>query len=682
MAAADGKWYYMGKMKIKLLFAAVMAASALGAADVQTLVNSIAADKAADILCSRLEGVDASVLLTIGEIEGMRHDGYLVTRDGDEYTVTASRPRALLYAAGESELWLGRDRTLREAAFAFRMANWTKSRRSAAEWIAATGANIVHAGRRGTVSLETSMPEVFAALPEERREALRRAKRSSERAALTICGENTACDVPTYPLLYGCDAMKWNRELCEAFLKVHPEARGTDPGRSWEKGILCPSEKATWDFVRAYVGEFASLGPYEGIVATFWDDYGMNCKCEKCRKNGMHLFSRQVAKLVETYEEALKPLGKKLIVRTWASGAPHFLGEEWVNAPGYAGKDDAIATWGKTFEKAKSAVIQTKVYNADCQPDAPFSNLLGEAKKRGFTEFAEWQITGQTVGRGWLPASVCGHTARTVKKAMELVGPEGGVAIYAGGYKNGGYEALDDIANSINIKMWRQLTWNPEDDVDRIWLDWARPIYGESAEAAVAALKATEKAAAVSFSPLGFGAPTESGFAGSIARREDLLRYTNRHFLPEYRGLLAPTKENISKVVAEKDAALASVERAIAGLGEAGGAVDELRIRLKWLKAHLTVSKALDEGLWRVRRIDYLSRMQQGDLEELKAVKACFDVVRACGKDLFAHDPDSKMSFYPDRLGNHEITLGSPVRLMREIWETALERTEKILGPQ
>lgn len=651
---------------------------------VDGMENRFVAERAGEILKARLADVDATVRLRVGPVAGMKHDGYEVVREGSAYTVTASRPRALLYVAGEPEVWLGRDRTRRDPAFRVRMANWTKSTHSAAEWIAATGANVIHAGRGGTVTLEKSMPEVFAALKEDERNALVQRRERNMRTACEMVAMNKALDVPTYPLLYGCDAMKWNTQLTTAFLAVHPEAKGVDPGRSWEKGVLCPSAKATWDYIRAYVAEFASSTPCEGIVATFWDDYGINCHCRQCRKGGMDRFPGQIAKLVKTYEEALKPLGKKLIVRTWASGAPHFLGEEWVNAPGYAGREDAVATWGRAIAGSDpGTVIQTKVYNSDCQPDPPFSNLLGEARRAGRTELAEWQITGQTVGLQWLPASVCGHTAWTMKRAFELVGPEGGVCIYTGGYKNGGYEALDDVCNSINLKMWRQLSWNPDDDAEAVWEAWARPIYGKAASAAIAALKATERAAVASFSPLGFGAPTESGFAGSVARREDLLRYTNRHYLPEYRDLLLPTKENTEKVVAEKDAAIASVDAAVAGLeGAQGEAVSELRTRLGWLRTHLVVSRALDEALWRSRRIRYLSDIQRADVEELAAVERCRDVVKSEGGRLFEHSSDAKMSFYPDPLGERAISLGSPGRLMSDILEICRAKTEKVVGPR
>ena len=592
----------------------------------------LAVKRAAEILRAKVASDTLPIRLEVGPVLGLKHDGYVVNRTAEGYVITGSRPRALLYAAGEPERWLGREKTMRDPAFATRMLNYTGKLHDPADWIAATGANMIHLGRKAP-------PHKVA--------------------------EYKAYDVDVYAFIYGCDAKKWGREAFEQFLAAHPEAKGTDPGNSWEKGLLCPSQPATWDFVRETVTACLTAAPYDGLVATFWDDYGMNCQCVTCQKNGMNDFPNQIAKLVKTYEEALKPLGKQLIVRTWASGAPHFLGTEWVHAPGYAGVEDAWATWGPAIEaSAPETIFQTKVYNADCQPNPPFSNLLGRARPRGRREFAEWQITGQTVGRQSFPASVCEHTAWTMKRAFELVGPEGGICLYAGGYRNANYEALDDRLNSINLKMWRQLAWDPADDPERIWRDWAKPLYGRHAPAVIDALKASERVTVASFSPLGFGAPTESDFAKTIARRETLLRYTNRQYLPEYQKFLEPTKENIARVIAEKDDAMAALDRVVEKLPNDV----ELCRRFTWLRTHLVVSKALDESLWRFRRLRHLMGMgEPTDPEELTAIECCYEVVRTEAPKLFE---------------GSDFTLGSPIPLMRDIFLSAKAVAEKSIPPK
>lgn len=602
---------------------------ALGAA-VTTAVDHPAAARAVQLLEGKTG--DAAVRLEVAPaLASTLADGYEVRRAPDGTLVVAgARPRALLYAAYEPQRWLGAgDAPVRRVPhFRQRLLNFTGKGHSVADWVAATGANSVHLARNAAGRL------------------------------VQACRD---ADVDVYAFLYGCDASKWNRGRFAAFIAAHPEAKGVDPGRSWEKGVLCPSSPATWAFFAQTITELAESGDFDGVVVTFWDDYGLNCCCEKCRTGGLNSFGARNAVLVNCFEQALKAIGKRLVVRTWASGAPHFLGDEWVHAPGYAGREDALATWARAFEASdRATVFVTKVYNADCQPDPPFSNLLGAAAAAGRTELAEWQITGQTVGLNYLPYSNVGHTARTMKRAAALVGRDNGVCLYAGGYKRGDYEALDDDVNSINIHAWRQLAWDPDDDVAAIWREWAEPRYGTDAPAAVAALQACERAAVVAFSPLGLGAPTESKAAKTVQRREDLFRYTNRQYLPEGRAALMPTEANIQAVVDEKNAAIAALEAARPAAAE--GPAAELARRMDLLIAHLKTYRAVDGAMWRFRRLRFLKDMGVSDARLMREIEADFDFLR--------HNP------YP--LSEE---LGSPAPLMRDIHSNALVCVERILGP-
>ena len=545
----------------------------------------------------------------------LKHDGYVVERRGDSFVVKAAVERAFLYANYESNRWMCASAYpfVRDPHFAFRALDVSRSPEPLRDWIAATGANALY--------LKRGRPD---------------AKRLRECVAL---------GVPAYGFLYGCDAAKWNRARYDAFIAEHPSAKGVSPPKSWEKGTMCPSDTATRRFFAEAVREIAAHDGIAGVVVCLWDDYGLNCVCDRCRANGTAGdWGRQVAFAVKAWEDAVRPLGRKLIVRTWASGASHWLGDEWVHAPGYGGPSgEPMSVWGEAMKAAGGGVLfQAKVYNADCQPDPPFSALLPAAPRR---EIAEWQITGQTVGLQHLPVSVADQTARQFRKVAQLVPPEGGVMMYAGGYRrNDGYAALSDDLNSINIHMWRQLSWNPGDDVEAIWREWAVSRHGKDAENVIAAMKATERAAVAAFSPLGLGAPTESFFANSVERRESLLRYTNRHFLPEGKAALAPTRENIGRVIAEKDAAIAAIDQA---LPVSPG-------RFGWLKAQLLVSRALDGALWRYFHLRELAKSGKSDAEDIAGIEADFKAVRRLSKD---------KALCP--------ALGSPVPLMRDIRDRA-----------
>ena len=620
----------------------------------------------------------------------LKHDGYTVTFSGGGATICGVRPRSLLFAAGEVHLWRNQNTgTLtRDPAFAIRTAAFY-TRHSIAEFVAELGCNIVLGGSSGTVTFEKTLPEVFQNLDAATQAKLRQKQAADAARQAALVQECRDADVDFYPLLYGNDMARWSPALLAAALKVYPSARGTSATQSWERAALCPSDPATWKIIEAYVREFAQQTPGGGMYATFWDHYGIFCQCERCRKNGLDKFPNELAECVRHYHAALKPIGKQLVVRTWSSGVPHWLGEQWVHAPGYDNFGGAATDlWARVIrELSPEIVLQTKVYHADCQPDARFSPLLGQAKPH--TEIAEWQITGQTTGRFYLPASTVNHTAQTMRKSFALVGPAGGVSLYLGGTKQARYDLLDDIANSINVRAWRALAWQPDADVDKIWLDWATPIFGaRAAPHIVKALQLSESCVNRLFSALGLGSDTNSGFPSNIARRETLLKYTNRYFLPEGQRALAPTLENVQRVIAEKDDCLRQIDEMFRELELAKPHLKpeqaaELATRFYWLREFAVCAKALDESLWRYRYLRDQAEMLTTDPEQLKFLAQAYDVIQAHRKTLFRFDPAQQFSCYDVPLGQlpAKPSLGSPVGLMRELYDASRTCIESATGP-
>ena len=443
------------------------------------------------LLAASAAGANELVSYQLAADLPLKHDGYIVERRGTgngervRFVVKAETARAFLYANYESNRWMNARSYpfVRDPHFKTRALDVSRSPEPLRDWIAATGANAVYF-KRGRPN----------------------ARRLRECAAL---------GVDAYSFLYGCDAAKWNRARYEEFVAAHPSAKGVSSEKSWEKGTLCPSDAATAAFLGEAVREIA-VPEVVGVVVSLWDYYGLNCVCDRCKANGFAgNWGRQVAFAVKAWEDALKPLKKKLIVRTWSSGASHWLGDEWVHAPGYGGPSgEPLSVWGEAMRRAGTGVLfQTKVYNADCQPNPPFSALLQVAPRR---DIAEWQITG---------------------------------------------------------------------------------------------------------------------FAKNVARRESLLRYTNRYFLPEGKAALEPTQENVARVIAQKDAALAALDAAIAGLGK-GVVADADLVRFGWLRSHLVASRELDANLWRLRLLkrqrelgeptDALQRQLNDGLAKVRALKRDF----------------------------------------------------------
>jgi hypothetical protein len=308
------------------------------------------------------------------------------------------------------------------------------------------------------------------------------------------------------------------------------------------------------------------------------------------------------------------------------------------------------------------------VYNADCQPDPPFSPLVGKAKPH--TEIAEYQESGQTLGRFYFPASSVDYITATIRKAHALVGANGGVNVFPGGTARGGnYTPFDDILNSINLYAWRELAWNVNADPAKIWTAWATPIYGAAAAPhMIKALRLSEEAVNRTFSTLGMGSSTNSDFAGNIDRRETLLRYTNRYYLPEYAKFLEPTKENIQRVRDEKLEAIRKMDEMLRELDLAKPNLqpkqfEEIQTRFQWMKEFAICARFLDESLWRYRYLHHLGEMLTTDksqIAELDTAKAAIDEHL---KILRKYDPEGR--------------LGSPVPLMKEIYEASQELVKK-----
>ncbi|HYX42529.1 MAG TPA: hypothetical protein VE821_12565, partial [Pyrinomonadaceae bacterium] len=490
-----------------------------------------------DIVLTVAPGAPAQAQLLGAKAKTLRPDGYMIVfRDGGAL-IYGTRPRALLYAAGDWRLWQDKSSGtfVREPAFAMRTGQYDEGR-SVAEYVAELGVNaLIGKPNDAVVTLKETLPEVYRQLTPEEQTRLDRARVERMRQNLAFAKECHDADVPYYAFLFGNTFSFWSPALYRAALKAYPSVQGTPAPSSFEKADLCPSDPLTWQIIRAYIQDFMAQSDADGMYATFWDHYGIYCQDERCQHTGLNKFPNELYECVKQYEAALRPLNKKLVVRTWSSGEPHWLRDEFVHAPGYGAYGGApFDLWARVFKELPSdIIIQTKVYNSDCQPDPPFSPLLGQAKPHA--EIAEYQISGQTIGRFYFPASTVDYDAWTMRKAHALIGNEGGVNIFPGGTHQSNYSVFDDILNSINLYEWRELSWNTNADLDKVWLDWAVAIYGaRAAPHIVKALKLSEEAVYRTFSTLGMGSDTNSDFAGQIARRETLLMYTNRYYLPEY----------------------------------------------------------------------------------------------------------------------------------------------------
>jgi hypothetical protein len=622
----------------------------------------------------------------------LKHDGYAIVFRNGGATIHGARPRSLLYAAGDAHLW--RDQNsgnfVRDPDFAVRSTTTYRGNRTLAEHVAAMGANLIAISLNIVVSLRQTLPEVYNLLSPDVQSRLDAQALASRETAARFMKECRDADVACYAdLPYGNNFSHWSPQLYAAALKAFPTAKGVDAPASWEKAALCPSDPGTWKLMDAFVKEYAETSQADGLQATFWDQFGLYCQDDRCVRNGLNQFSNEMYTVLRHYHDVLEPMGKKLLFRSWSSGAPHWLNSDWVHAPGNGGfAGTELDLWGRSIRELPADVtIQTKVYESDCEPDARFNTLLGQAQPH--TQLVEYQVTGQTTGRFYFPASVVDHMAWTIKKAYGLIGPEGGTQVGPGGTHQSNYTLFDDILNSINVYAWRELSWNVNAPLEKIWTDWATPIYGaQAAPHIVRALRLSEEATYRTFSPLGMGSSTNSDFAGTIARREALLRYTNRYYLPEFAKFLEPTKENIRLVAEEKATCLAKIEEMMRELELAKPNLTkeqaaELETRFDWLREFAIVNTTLDESLWRYRYLRHLAAMLTTDPEQMKFLEQAYARIREHQPKLFQFDAAQKFAGYDRPLGQLAIhpDLGNPLPLMKEIYEQSKALVQQQMGP-
>ena len=616
-------------------------------------------------------------------------DGYTVTYTGG-IVVYGARPRSLLFAAGEPHHWVGKAVTYRRnPEFALRNATWHPDY-PVAEQAAIFGANFFIANLPASPALE-ALPDVHGALSEaDRKSLVASAAEHKVKNAATVKEFHDA-DVEVYALLpYGNNFATWSPALYAAVLKAYPSAKGTPMLNSHESAALCPSDPLTWKVLEAYVKEWAEQCGADGISATFWDNYSAFCQDPRCKANGLDKFPNEVYEFLSRYHKLLTAMGQKLHMRTWSSGCPHWLGTNYVHAPGYGQFGISHPElWGRVIKETPADLImQTKIYHSDCEPNARFTTLLGKCKPH--TEMVEYQQTGQFIGRQYFPASTVNYTATTMKKALELVGPNGGVQMHAGGESQPPqFDIFQDILNNDCIYAWRELTWNINVDLATMWHEWATQIYGEAAAPAmVRFVRASEDAATWCWCPLGHGSATNGDYAGTIARREVLLRYTNRYYLPEFAAFLEPTLENVTKLEKQQADCMHRLDEMAVALEEAKPHLTveltaEVTTRLDWFRQFAICNTTLDVSLWRFRYLRALAAKLTTDPKQMKELAAAYDLIEAEAPKLFQYDKAMKMSLYRvplGELGPRYMNLGNPRSLMHQIYSESLAFVQESVG--
>ncbi|WP_162923668.1 hypothetical protein [Arachidicoccus soli] len=633
----------------------------------------------------------------------IKYDGYLIKFEKGGAMIFGKRPRSLLYAAGDLDWWKDKQSGiyLRQPDFKIRDIN-LGNKSNIAQLIVNTGANIVFQNiHPNFITLKNSFPQIFNNIPEGDQQRLLTEESRAELSAERLAKECHDADVEFYPFLYGNDIVKWSPILAQAIYKTYPNIEGKRAPSSWEKATLNPSLKITWDIIHAIVSEYMEVMHGDGMMATFWDDYGLYSQDSLSVANGMNQFNNELQKIIGVYDAVLNEDKKPLIIRTWSSGRAHWvplrnnknqIELQFVHAPGYGGfSGSRLDIWGKVIDSLPSRIIlQTKAYMSDCFPAARDNTLIGKTKSH--PQIIEYQMTGQTTGLYFLPAVNVNYTDSTIKRAYKIMGENSGTNLFYGATHQAHYSLFNDIANSINVFAWKELSWDVNKPMKDIWNAWATPIYGEKAAPFIIhALKLSEPAINKVFSTLGFGWETNSGFPGTVARREVLLMYTNRFYLPEYQRYLVPNKENIQRVIDEKEEALHDIDSMFMYLHMAKPYLkpdqyEELYTRFNWLKYVAIENKLVEVSYWRFRYLRYLYSLRTTDLSEMKSIDTAFKQVQYYRDSLFQFNPAIRFSSYGIKLGEingmRRISLGNPLSIMKDIEKQSKQFVEEFTGPE
>jgi hypothetical protein len=403
-----------------------------------------------------------------------------------------------------------------------------------------------------------------------------------------------------------------------------PTAGGTSTlyGRYGVKPNLCISEAKTWEFVEGHVREIAELFPAIAGLRTAvqgTDSDIFFCDCERCRPMSKPQRTLLFAQHVTQGLDRGSP-GKKLIFRTYMGAWKNLLEPE-IFGP-LAGK------------LPKSVVIHNNAQYGDFYLFNSLTPLIGAFP--GNDETYELDPGGEyhggffglqpTISR-YMDARVKAYAARGVTN----------VSLRNHQYRTD-FSDLDWYVGS-------QLAWNDKADVERLRRTWARRNFGDEGGPLVLQLM-----------DIGFEVMRKSLYADGINFTNWALFIESvnrtRHIMMDRsakmadRGLerMAPTPENIARLIAEKDEAFQLAQQGLMLVDQARGKLSPRH--LEGMRASFMLARELTR-IYRPELEALMLYFQwQGTLSEvdrerlrapvLSAVERTRAAVKEAGKNLSA----------------------------------------------
>jgi len=337
--------------------------------------------------------------------------------------------------------------------------------------------------------------------------------------------------------------------------EVHPEIKATpprdgdggfSPDRSWFRQPpmrLCTSHPTTWQWFRAKTRELIEVVPDAAGLELWvsWADTDVfYCACKRClaRPPSEHL-AELVQQALAGMDQAAPGAGKRLILRTYLGGWRQVLEERFFGP--LAGRLDPRVS------------IVNKAQEGDMCYGNALTRLAGCFEPRN-TEGVEFCLGGEyRAGLGW---GTLAPISQYVQDRIE---------IYAERGVTGVLQRHLDWANRFTrpeFEAFYALAWDLRASPEAIWQRWALGHFG--AEVGPRVLELLGDATRVMEGALyvrGVALTSHSLFGENLQRARHLMVDRSAKSVDGGLERVAPTAENVRRIDAEKDAAVALSSR-------------------------------------------------------------------------------------------------------------------------
>ena len=451
-------------------------------------------------------------------------------------------------------------------------------------------------------------------------------------------------------------------------LETHPELM--------RDGAICPNNPFWWGFLRAKIEAlFSSIPEVAGIIVSTASKESRlslrntRCRCEICRSTPPEAWHRRV---IGTLHEAVKAAGKRLVVR------------DFVRSP--KDLDEVVSAAGASPE---DVVISLKNTPHDYYPHFPHNPRIGNVGNHA--QWIEYDVWGQFYGWGVFPCVLLDDIKKRIDYALEK-GATGFIARTDWESISEG-SAIESV-NKLNLYAAAMLSRNPETDFREIYRAWLiHPVTTAFSADGVPSGNGAEgdgKGADIDKlrSILGRTWPVmEHGiYMGGCVFHEDSMfpialddawwimeeNHSLADWDPSKKGALDMTAENVCKLIAEKEEALAQVRSLCQRIEEDGNRMGLAPRFYADLVTSFRMYVRYIEGFYHNARAAVLTKYAlAADTEEARGE------ARAAVKDLAEYAWRLRPGVSRTELPHHAHMLLDPDRLDA----MAQDLAEKLAGP-